>query len=103
MKIDVHHYLHFPSDVTQKLDQILDLLRAVQRKEETMSVQLDTLTTQVKANTDVEASAVILLKGLADQIAAAKTDPVALQTLSDSLKSSADQLAAAVIENTPQA
>ena len=103
MKIDVHHYLHFPIDVTQKLDQILDVLGMIQRKEEVMSVQLDALTAQVKANTEVEASAVVLLKGLAAQIEAIKTDPVALQGLSDSLKASADQLAEAVVANTPAA
>lgn len=103
MKLDVHHYLHFPTDVTQKLDQILDLLGAIQRKEVAMNAQLDALTVQVKANTDVEASAVVLLKGLAAQIETAKTDPVALQALSDSLKLSADDLAAAVIANTPAA
>jgi hypothetical protein len=103
MKIDVHHYLHFPIDVTQKLDQILDVLGMIQRKEEVMGVELDNLTAQVKANTEVEASAVVLLKGLAAQIEAIKTDPVALQGLSDSLKASADQLAEAVVANTPAA
>lgn len=103
MKIDVHHYLHFPIDVTQKLDQILDVLGMIQRKEEVMGVELDNLTAQVKANTKVEASAVVLLKGLAAQIEAIKTDPVALQGLSDSLKASADQLAEAVVANTPAA
>lgn len=101
MKIDVHHYLHFPIDVTQKLDQILDVLGTIQRKEEIMSKGLDALTVQVQANTDAEQSAVVLLKGLADQIAAAKTDPVALQALADTLKASADNLAAAVVANTP--
>ena len=66
-----------------------------------MGVELDNLTAQVKANTEVEASAVVLLKGLAAQIEAIKTDPVALQGLSDSLKASADQLAEAVVANTP--
>ena len=103
MKIDVHHYLHFPIDVTQKLDQILNILGEIQRKEVAMSAQLDALTAQVKANTEVEASAVVLLKGLAAQIEAIKTDPVALQGLSDSLKASADQLAEAVVANTPAA
>ena len=103
MKIDVHHYLHFPIDVTQKLDQILDVLGMIKRKEEVMGVELDNLTAQVKANTEVEASAVVLLKGLAAQIEAIKTDPVALQGLSDSLKASADQLAEAVVANTPAA
>ena len=68
-----------------------------------MSAQLDALTAQVKANTDVEASAIVLIKGLADQIAAVKTDPVALQALSDSLKASAGTLSDAITANTPAA
>ena len=63
-------------------------------------VDLAGLTAQVKANTDAEASAILLIQGLADQIAAAGTDPVALQALQDQLKASADALAAAVIANT---
>ena len=73
------------------------------RMEKTMSQELDSLTVQVTRNTDVEASAVVLLKGLAQQIADLKTDPVKLQALSDSLKTSADALAEAVVANTPAA
>ena len=61
---------------------------------------LTALTAQVQANSDVEASAVLLIQGLADQIAAAGTDPAALQALQDQLKASADSLAAAVAANT---
>ncbi len=64
---------------------------------------LTTLTQQVRANTEVEASAVALIQGIAAQLAAAKTDPVAIQTLSDQLKSSADGLASAITANTPAA
>ena len=73
------------------------------RMEKTMSQELDSLTVQVTRNTDVEASAVVLLKGLAQQIADLKTDPVKLQALSDNLKTSADALAEAVVANTPAA
>lgn len=64
---------------------------------------LSGLTAQVTANTDVEASAVTLLNGLAAQIAQLKTDPAALQALSDQLKNSADSLSAAIVANTPAA
>jgi len=73
------------------------------RMEKNMSQELDALTVQVTKNTDTEASAVVLLKGLAEQIAALKTDPVKLQALSDNLKTSADALAEAVVANTPAA
>src|SRR5512138_1769637 len=81
-----------------KLDQILD-------KEATefarMAGELDTLTAEVARNTQVDQSAITLLTGLAAQIEALKGDPVALQGLADSLKSSSDALAAAVVANTP--
>jgi chromosome segregation ATPase len=89
--------------IENKLDAILRVLQEILRKEITMSAELDALTVQVKANTDVEASAVALLQGLSAQIEAAKTDPAALQTLADSLKTSAQGLADAIVANTPSA
>ena len=89
--------------IENKLDAILRVLQEILRKEITMSAELDALTVQVKANTDVEASAVALLQGLSAQIEAAKTDPTALQTLADSLKTSAQGLADAIVANTPSA
>lgn len=67
-----------------------------------MGADLTVLSAQVQANTDVEASAVQLIEGLAAQIASLKNDPVALQALADKLKASSDALAAAVVANTPQ-
>lgn len=61
------------------------------------------LTAQVTANSDVEASAVILINGLAAKLIAAKNDPVAIQALADQLKASAEPLAAAVAANTEAA
>ena len=101
MRVDVYHHFVQSETTNKKLDRILDILGAVQEKEEIMSKELDALTAQVKANTDVEASAVILIQGLAAQIAEAKDDPVKIQALADSLKGSADTLAAAVSANTP--
>lgn len=61
------------------------------------------LTSQVQANTDAETSAVILIQGLAAQIAAVANDPAAVTALAAKLKTSADALAAAVVANTPAA
>jgi len=66
-----------------------------------MIQQLQTLTDQVTANNSLVASAVQLIGGLAAQIEASKTDPVALQALADSLKQNDDALTAAVLANTP--
>lgn len=67
------------------------------------SPQLDALTKQVTENTTVEGSAITLMNNLSVIIAANKTDPTALQALSDQLKNSADALAAAITANTPAA
>lgn len=80
--------------VDAKLDAILKLL-----KEEAMT--LDELQTQVAANTSVESSAITLIQGIAAQLAAAGTDPVKIQALSDKLKASATSLATAITANTP--
>jgi len=68
-----------------------------------MAGELDALTAEVTANTDAEASAVILLGQLHDLLVAAGTDPAKLQALTDQLSTSKDALAAAVVANTPAA
>ena len=65
-----------------------------------MATDLTVLQAQVQANTDVVASAVTLINGIAAQLEASKNDPVAIQALADSLKASDDALAAAVTANT---
>lgn len=66
-----------------------------------MSAQLDALTAEVARNTSVDQSAIALLNGLSQQISDLKNDPAALQALADSLSSSSNDLAAAVLQNTP--
>ena len=61
------------------------------------------LTAEVERNTSVEGSALVLIQGFAAQLAAAGTDPVALQALQTQLTANDDALAAAVAANTPVA
>lgn len=70
-----------------------------------MAGELEGLTAQVAANTDVEASAATLLGGLkaALDAAIAAGNPAALTALSASLGTSAAALSAAVAANTPTA
>lgn len=68
---------------------------------EFMSVELDSLTAQVRANSDLLDSAVTLINGIADRIAAAGVDPAKLQALTAELKAKDDVLATAVTANTP--
>ncbi len=62
---------------------------------------LAALTTQVTTTTGVEASAVVLINGLAAQLAAAKNDPAKVQAIIDSLNKSSTSLAAAITANSP--
>lgn len=80
-----------------------NLLNNILRKEESLMADLTDLTAQVAKNSEVEASAIVLIRGIAAQLAAAATDPVAVAALASQLKSSADALAAAIVENTPAA
>jgi len=67
---------------------------------------LEDIRAEVARNTDVDASAVQLLKALTDkiqQLIDQGADPAALQGLVDELKSNNDKLAAAVAANTPGA
>ena len=86
-----------------KIDEILSIVRKLEKQGEIIMADLTVLTAQVKANTDVEASTVALLNGLGAQIAQLKNDPVALQALSDQLKASSSSLADAITANTPAA
>lgn len=103
--MDVHVYLHgeLSGSADQKLDSILALLRALVAQEKAIMKELDDLTTQVQATDDAEQSAIALINGIAARIDAAGTDPKALAALTASLKSKSDELAAAVVANTPAA
>ena len=64
---------------------------------------LDDLTSAVAADATVTQSAITLLQGLAAQLAAAGTDPVALAALVDEINANTQALADAVVANTPAA
>jgi chromosome segregation ATPase len=88
---------------TDGLHDLKDQLTRIEGKLTSMSAELDQLTVDVKKTTDAEDSAILLLQGLAAQLAAIKNDPAAIQALSTTLSSKADELAAAVVANTPSA
>ena len=64
-----------------------------------MSAEMDALTAQVAATRGVVDSAIVLINGFADRIAAAGADPTALSALTADLKSETDALGAAVDAN----
>ena len=102
MRIDVHH--HFEAGEVQRLfEPVHAKLDRLLAKETRMSKELDDLTAQVAANKTVLGGAVTLINGIADRIAAAGTDPVALAALTADLKSQDEELGAAVLAQTPAA
>lgn len=76
-----------------------------------MNTILDALAAQIKANTDAEASAVVLINGFAARVQAAVTAALAggatvtelapIQAEIDAMNASASALASAVVANTP--
>lgn len=80
-----------------------ELVIKLERSIRKMAGELDALTAEVARNTDVDKSAVVLLKGLKAKLdeAIANNNMPAVQALSDSLGASTSELAAAVTENTP--
>lgn len=112
LRVEVHLYTHNePDPQLAELKAMLQALAAQQtagfsqlaQKESDIMADLTALTAEVARNTEVDQSAITLLNGLAAQIETLKTDPAALQALADQLKGSSDQLAAAVVANTPAA
>ena len=83
-------------EILTKLDLVLARLTSIEDKEIAMSAELDRLTAQVAETTSVEQSAIVLIQGIAAQLAAAATDPVKLAALAASLQTSSTALAAAV-------
>jgi len=98
---NLHVHVHLEPD--PRIDKILTAINQLSTKEDTTMADLNALTAEVRANGDVVASAVTLLQGLSAALTAAGTDPVALQELVDQLNTNDNQLAQAVVANTPAA
>lgn len=82
--------------------QQLRLLKALLTLGAKIMATLEDVKAAVAAEKTVVDSAITLLKGLHDQLAAAiaSNDPAALQAVADDLKAQTDSLAAAVAANT---
>lgn len=96
------------SQLRQIAEGLRDIARRLDRIEITLNIHgeitmsaLDDLAKQVQANTDVNASAVQLIQGLASQLIAAAANPSQIMVLASNLKNSADALASAIVANTP--
>jgi hypothetical protein len=97
--VEIHVHVHFAEDDPDRvLRQVMDTLN---RMEARMSKKLDELEAAVAKTLEVEASAVTLIRGLAQQIQDAGTDANKLNELRDTLLAKAADLGAAVAANTP--
>jgi hypothetical protein len=104
MKIEVHHYFHGGhSDVNEKLDAILKLLRESKTREVHMSAEMDTLAAAVQQNTSLDDSIISLLNGIAAQLTATAGDKAQALALAAELNAKSAALSAAITANTPQA
>ena len=100
MKFNFHIHHHYDADVDFMLREILRVVNEIKKKGGDTIMKLEALEAQVKASTQVEASAVLLIQGIAAQLADAAGDPVKIAALETELRQSADSLAAAVLANT---
>jgi hypothetical protein len=78
-------------------------LAAILTQGKTLMTSVADVQADVTAQTTVIGSAVTLLQGLSAQLAAAGTDPAALDAIKASLDANTAALAAAVVANTPGA
>src|SRR4051812_22943890 len=95
---ELHRHL---KRIEDKLDLVLQASRRSNQENVDMATLLDNLKASVERNNNLERSAIQLIQGLAAQVRAAGTDPMALRQLAEALDSQSDSLAAAISANTP--
>jgi hypothetical protein len=99
--VEVWEELISKLDVSIKKQQIIiGLLERENVSMSKLSEAVAALRAQVEMNTSIEQSAILLIQGIAAQLAELSGDPAAVEALAAQLKSSADALAAAVAANT---
>jgi len=106
---EVHVHLHITSEADEathnKIDQILNAVLTTKAEVTQMAGELDTLESDVTAQTDVIQSAVTLLSGLkaALDAAIASGDMSRVAAVNAQIESQTQALSAAVAANTPAA
>lgn len=94
-------------EIYAKLEEMHQLMQRhfsiIEQKETNLMSAVDDLQASVTAEDTVIDSAITLIKGLADALAAAGTDPAKLAALKADIDAKAGALAAAVAANTPAA
>lgn len=83
------------------LGDITDRVNAIFQQGASLMSAMEDLKREVAESKTVMQSALTLIRGFKDQLAAAQADQASLQQLSQDLDAQANELAAAVAENTP--
>lgn len=96
-----HSHVHIHLKLGPGLAQVLNILRDGLKEISKMAGELERLTAEVAENTEVIASAVTLIEGLAEEIRNNAANPAKLNELADKLDAQSNALAAAVTANTP--
>lgn len=94
------HNHHQYIEIMELLGTILNAISAMENR---MSQEYDALKAQVESNNGLIGSAVTYINGLADQIRDLANEPAKLRELADSMNSSDQLLANAMVANTPAA
>ncbi len=91
--------------IERRLDDVENLIRSIENKEETIMTTLADIRDRVAAEHTVGQSAIALLQQIAQMLrdALASQDPAAFQEIADMLDSDTQALSDAVVENTPAA
>lgn len=87
--------------INHKLDIILKILQRMYQMEVHMTQELDSLEVAVAENESLDDSIVVLLNGIAAQLAAIKDDPKRIAALAASLVAKSQVLKDAILANTP--
>jgi soluble lytic murein transglycosylase-like protein len=93
--VEIHIHIHKGPD-----DEAIALLRQLTTQGETNMATLADLTTEVQENSDLSASIIALLNGIAQQLRDAAADPAAIAALADQLDSTNQAIADAITANT---
>lgn len=99
---EIHIHIH-EADRCSETGEVLRLLRLIVEKEERIMATLAELQAAVAAEDTVIDSAVALINGLADQIAALQPDQAAIDALAVEVRGKTADLSAAVTARTPAA
>jgi hypothetical protein len=103
MRLHIYHY--HGEEAPLWAIELQDMMSLINEKLETIMATMDDLKAAVQRNTDVDASVITLLQGIAQQLkdAQAANDPAAIQAVIDQIDANTKALSDAVTANTPAA